>query len=141
MTLKSARLNWLVVCVLLAAFLFVQADFPISQAAAVRLPLSSDACAVHQCCCSREMHEHATCCCFSKKTPTKTGDLLRVIHCGHNGQSRETVIGVRFEITLPLVPAVPADQSLLTLVIPTGESVNARSVEPPVPPPRFLLPA
>ena len=132
--MKRARFNLVVVLVLLAAFLLVQADLPISQAVAIR------ASATHSCCCSLEMQTHGACCC-SQGMQSKSGCSLRASPCGETAPSDDTIIVVKFQVVLPvltiaLLPDVARKPARLAAI-----GASTRPAEPPVPPPRFLIPA
>ncbi len=87
------------------------------------------------------MQKHGTCCCCSKGTQPKSGCSLRASHCGGNEPNSDTVITVKFQVVLPVLTVVLLDdvtqKPLLLAAIPAG----ARPTEPPVPPPRLLVPA
>jgi len=132
---KHSRFNIVVVLVLLAAFLLVQADLPISQAAFIRAP------AAQQCCCSMEMQKHGACCCCSMGAQSKSGCSVRASHCGENEPSGDTVIVIKFQFVLPVLTAAPLREVAQNLVPLAAINVSALSIEPPVPPPRLLAPA
>ena len=135
MGVKYSWFNCAVVLLLLAAFLLVQADLPISQTAFIRAP------AAQQCCCSMEMQKHGACCCCSKGMQSKSGCSLRASHCGENGPSNDTVIVVKFQIVLPVLAVASLDYVARKPVLPATIGASARSTEPPVPPPRLFVPA
>ena len=132
---RCSRFNGVVVLLLLTAFLLVQADLPISQATVLRPS------AAGQCCCSLEKKERGACCCCSRGAQPKSGCLLRASHCGEDQPTSDTTITVKFQVVLP-VPTVAllhnvVRKPLLAAAIGRG----ARPIEPPVPPPRLLIPA
>jgi hypothetical protein len=135
MGVKYSRFNCGVVLVLLAAFLLVQADLPILQAAFIRPT------AARQCCCSREMQEHGACCCCSSGAQSKSGCSLRTSRCGENVPSNDTVIVVKFQVVLPVLTVASLDDASEKPVSPTAIGASARLTEPPVPPPRLLVSA
>jgi hypothetical protein len=135
MVVRYPRFNCVVVLVLLTAFLLVQADLPISQAAAIR-PL-----AAHQCCCSLEMQRHSACCCCSMGALPKSGCSLRAPRCGENEPSSDAVIVAKFRVILPVVIVALLDDVTAKSVLPAVIGASARPAEPPVPPPRLLIPA
>jgi hypothetical protein len=132
---KHSRFNCGVVLLLLAAFLLVQADLPISQAVAIRPP------AAHQCGCSLEMQAHGACCCCSMGLRPKSGCSLRASRCGENGSNSDTVIVVKFHIVLPVLAVVFLHDVVRKTALPSAIDASMRSTEPPVPPPRLLIPA
>jgi hypothetical protein len=132
---KHTRFNFAVVLVLLAAFLLVQANLPISQAAFIRPT------AARQCCCSLEMQKQGACCCCSMGTKAKSGCSLRASRCGENEPSGDTVIAVKFQIVLPVLAIVWLQDGAHKPTLPAVVDASARSTKPPVPPPRLLLPA
>jgi hypothetical protein len=132
---KHARFNLAVVLVLLAAFLLVQADLPISQAVTIRPPVAQ------QCCCSLEMQKRAACCCCSMGTQTKSGCSLRTSSCGENGSTGDTIIVVKFQIVLPVLTVALLQDVTQTPTLSAVTDATARPTEPPVPPPRLLIPA
>jgi len=141
MAVKFARFNLLVVLLQLAAFLFVQAELPISQAVAMRPLMPAGGCAPRQCCCSADSQKHGTCCCSSKGAQTKSGCLLRASRCGENGPTSDTVIVVKFQIVLPMLTVVLSHDVTLKPVLPDAVGTSMRPTEPPDPPPRLLIPA
>jgi hypothetical protein len=132
---KDARFDPVVVPVLLAAFLLVQADLPISQAVAIR-PSTAQ-----QCCCSLEKQKRGTCCCCSKGAQPKSGCLLRASHCGENGPSNATVIVAKFQVVLPALTIALLDDVTQKPSLLAAIAASARPTEPPVPPPRLFIPA
>jgi hypothetical protein len=132
---KYSRFNGAVILFLLAAFLLVQADLPISQAIAVRPT------AAHPCCCSLEMQAHGACCCCSKGAQPKSGCSLRASPCGETGPNSDTVLVVKFQIVLPVLTVALLSDVTQKPALPAVIDANARSTEPPVPPPRLLIPA
>jgi len=134
MGVRYPRFNCVVVLLLLAAFLLVQADLPISQAVAIRPP------AAGQCCCSLEMQKHGTCCCCSKGAQPKSGCSLRASHCGENEPSSDTVIVVKFQVVLPVLTVALLDDVTEKPALPAVIGASARPTEPLVPPPRLLIP-
>ena len=130
--MKHSRFDIVVVLVLLAAFLLVQADLPISQAALIRP-------AAQQCCCSAEIQKHGACCCCSKPAQSKSGCSLRASHCGENEPSSDTVIVVKFQVVLPVLAVALLDDIARKPALPAVIDASARSAEPPVPPPRLLV--
>src|ERR1041384_152975 len=101
--MRIARAKRIVVFLQLCAFLLVQADFPISQAAAIRPAVTAGKCAPRQCCCSLERRDHGTCCCSSKPPQAKSFFALRASPCGENGPDSGTVIVVKFQVVLPVL--------------------------------------
>jgi hypothetical protein len=138
--MKFARLNLVVVLMLLAAFLFVQADLPISQARETGMTMTGDKCMM-QCCCAPEKHAQGTCCCSSKRSEQKSGCLLRSSHCGDDGQGSGMPIVVRFQVTLPVLRFAGACGFVQKPILSFIAEPNTRDTEPPVPPPRLLVPA
>lgn len=135
MGVKYSRFNCVVVLVLLAAFLLVQADLPISQTAFIR-PTTA-----RQCCCSLEMQKHGTCCCCSMGIQSKSGCSLRASHCGENEPSSDTIIVVKFQFVLPILTVALLHDVTWGTALPATVGASVRSTEPPVPPPRLLIPA
>lgn len=133
--MKYSRFNFAIVLVLLAAFLLVQADLPISQAVATR-PVTA-----RQCCCSLEMQKHGACCCCLMGTQTKSGCSLRSSHCGENGPTSDTVIVVKFQVVLPMLTVTRLHDVAQTPALTATTDASARPTEPPVPPPRLFIPA
>ena len=140
MGVKTGRFNFIVIVLLLAAFLLVQADLPLSQAAALRPPVPAGECATHRCCCSHEMQKNGACCC-SMGTQTKSGCSLRASRCGGDEPNNDTVITVKFQVVLPVLTVALLDDVTEKPVLPVVISASARPTEPPVPPPRLLIPA
>jgi hypothetical protein len=121
--------------VLLAAFLLVQADLPISQTAFIRPP------AARQCCCSPEVQARGACCCCSKGTQPKAGCSLRAFPCGENGPNNDTIIVVKFQVVLPVLTVALLPDVARKPAPSAAIGAGARPTEPPVPPPRLLVPA
>ena len=137
---KFVRFNLLVVVLQLAAFLVVQADFPTSQAIALRPPAMAGSCVEH-CCCPMEKHEQGRCCCHSKGTPAKPGRFLRALCCGEDVPNGEAPVVVKFQVALPVLTAVRMHDSALTPVFAALIDAPTQAAEPPDPPPRLLIPA
>jgi len=87
------------------------------------------------------MQKHGACCCCSKGTQAKTGCSLRASHCGGNEPSSDTVIVVKFQVVLPVLTVALLDDAAQKPALPATISTSARPTEPPVPPPRLLIPA
>jgi len=135
---KFARLNLVAVLVQLATFLIVQADFPISQARETDAAMTGDRCMM-QCCCAPEKHAQGTCCCSFKQSQQKSGCSLRNSRCGEDGQSSD--MPIVFQVTLPTLKSAGARDLMQKPILLTISDPNIRETEPPVPPPRFLVPA
>jgi hypothetical protein len=131
---KHTRFNFAVVLVLLTAFLLVQADLPVSQAAFIQPS------AARQCCCSPEKRKHGTCCCCSMGGQAKSGCSLRASRCGESEPSNDTVITVKFQIVLPMLAVALLHDIAEKPAPPAAIDAVARSIKPSVPPPRLLLP-
>ncbi len=87
------------------------------------------------------MQEHGACCCCSKGAQPKSGCSLRASHCGENEPSNDTVIVVKFQVVLPVLAVVLVHDVAWKPLLATTLGAGARSTEPPVPPPRLLVPA
>jgi len=135
---RIVRLNVFVAVVQLAAFLLVQADLPISQAAPVRPPITASGCGV-RCCCSPEKRAQGICCCSSKSAHTISGYVLCASHCGGDGQASTAPIVVKFQVVLPVLTVVFGDDLTRKPMLPDVIDTPVRSTEPPDPPPRLLV--
>jgi len=94
-----------------------------------------------QCCCAPEKHAQGTCCCSSKESQQKSGCSLRTSPCGEDGRSGGMSIVVKFQFALPTLKFAVA-RDLVQKPISSGiDALNIRETKPPVPPPRFLVPA
>jgi|SRR5579862_5412886 len=140
LAVKFARLNLVVVLALLAAFLFVQADLPVSWAKELGAVMTGDGCMM-QCCCAPEKRSQGTCCCFSKRSQEKPGCLLRGSRCGEDGHTSDMPIVVKFQVALPMLASASVRDLVQKPVLLAVVDPNIRDTEPPVPPPRFLVPA
>ena len=87
------------------------------------------------------MQKHGACCCCSKGAQPKSGCSLRASHCGENGTNGDTVIVVKFQVVLPVLTVALLDDLTKKPASPTPIIGSAHSTEPPVPPPRLLIPA
>jgi hypothetical protein len=138
MAVRIDRANLFVVLLQLAAFLPVQTDFPISQAVAIRAPVVAGACFA-RCCCPPDKQERGTCCCSSKGAHTKRGDLLRASRCREDGRTSDAPIVVKFQVTVPVLAAVQEWDVAFETTPKAVISASVRLIEPPDPPPRFLV--
>ena len=71
----------------------------------------------------------------------ESGCSLRASRCGGNEPNSDTVITVKFQVVLPVLTVALLDDVTEKPVLPSVISASARPTEPPVPPPRFLIPA
>ena len=126
----------LIVLVLLASFLLVQADLPLAQAAAERAVVAGEKCVPHRCCCSREKRESGTCCCTSAAR-TSAGDVFRAAGCAGAQPPGDTPVVVKFQVTLPWLRPECIPQAASESIISSSANALARFIEPPDPPPRI----
>ena len=133
------RFKSLIVYLLLASFLIVQADLPLSQASVERAAATGK-CVPDECCCSLNARQKGNCCCASKPVPG-TGFALRAASCSDEQPQGDAPIVVKFQIVLPLFAALAMwNPDVPTLATP--EKLPApRTAEPPDPPPRVLATA
>lgn len=71
----------------------------------------------------------------------KAACSLRASHCGENGPSTDTILVVKFQVVLPVLTVVLSHDRVRKPALPVVIGVVTRTTEPPVPPPRLLLPA
>ena len=130
----------LIVYLLLASFLIVQADLPLSQASVERAAPTGGKCVSDECCCSLKARQKGNCCCASKPVPG-TGFALRAASCADDQPQGDAPIVAKFQVVLPRFAAlVTRDADFPTLAIPEKLPV-LRAMEPPDPPPRVLVAA
>ena len=124
------------ISLLLASFLIVQADLPVARAAGEQAPAAGESCAVHHCCCSPEARRAGKCCCAARKASAGYGFHAGCV--GHQPQGDMPIV-VKFQVVLPLVVG-PATQDPRGLVLAAAPAFPApRDSEPPDPPPKLLV--
>ena len=129
----------MVVCLLLASFLIVQADLPlVAQAAVERAAVTGEKCAPHRCCCSREKRESGRCCCTSAPKPG-AGPVWRAAGCVGEFPPGDPPTVVKFQVVLPVFVTPVTQYPELPAVAVPQERPASRVAEPPDPPPRILV--